>query len=168
MSGFKKERESLEIFVKEQIIGPGAFNKRYFFIEKWESSEFKDLEIKTTAVKAIDNKSEVLTEVPAYQYSSAILFPETRTKLPKEATAKLLIISNEEDFDDSELEDINTGADDDSIKDDLGESLVSKQQNYPNSLGLSFVVSENTNLQKDLAITISFRKYLNIKKKLLS
>jgi hypothetical protein len=36
MSGFKKKRESLELFVKEQIIGPGAFNKRYFFIEKLE------------------------------------------------------------------------------------------------------------------------------------
>lgn len=165
MSGFKKKRESLELFIKEQIIGPGAFNKRYFFIEKLEANEFKGLDIKTTSVRAFDNKSEVLTEVPAYQYSSAILFPET--KLPKGAAIKLSSISTDDrDFDDNdEQEDVNTGADDDNIKDDSGESLVSKQQNYPNSLGLSFVVGKNTNLQKDLALTISFRKYFNINKK---
>jgi hypothetical protein len=43
--------------------------------------------------------------------------------------------------------------------------LVSKQQNYPNSLGLSFVVSRNTDLQKDIVLRVSFRKYVNISKK---
>jgi hypothetical protein len=166
MSGFKKKRESLELFVKEQIIGPGAFNKRYFFIEKMQDNEFKGLDIKTTLVRAFDNKSEVLTEVPAYQYSSAILFPETRTKLPKGATGNSSSISaDDEDVDENETEDVNTGADDDNIKDDSGESLVSKQQNYPNSLGLSFVVSKDTNLQKDIMLGVSFRKYVNISKK---
>jgi hypothetical protein len=165
MSGFKKKRESLELFVKEQIIGPGAFNKRYFFIEKFEANEFFDLDIKSTSVRAFDNKSEVLTEVPAYQYSSAILFPETRTKLPKGETVKLASIStDDEDIDDNETEEVNKGADDDNIKDDSGESLVSKQQNYPNSLGLSFVVNKDTDLQKDLTVSISFRKYFNINK----
>lgn len=166
MSGFKLKRESLELFVKEQIIGPGALNKRYFFIEKFESNEFKDVDIKTTSVWAFDNKSEVLTEVPAYQYSSAILFPETRTKLPKGAVVKSSSIStDDEDVDDNETEEVNTGADDDNIKDDSGESLVSKQQNYPNSLGLSFVVSRDTDLQKDIMLGVSFRKYININKK---
>lgn len=166
MSDFKKKRESLELFVKEQIIGPGAFNKRYFFIEKLEANEFKGLDIKTNSVRAFDNKSEVLTEVPAYQYSSAILFPETRTKLPKSTTVKSPSISTDvEEVDDNETEEANTGADDDNIKDDSGESLVSKQQNYPNSLGLSFVVSKDTDLQKDIMLGVSFRKYVNISKK---
>lgn len=165
MNGFKKKRESLELFVKEQIIGPGAFNKRYFFIEKLDANEFNGLDIKNTSVRAFDNKSEVLTEVPAYQYSSAILFPETRTKLPKGAAVKSSTISiDDEDIDDNETEDVNTGADDDNIKDDSAESLVSKQQNYPNSLGLSFVVSKNTDLQKDLVLKVFFRKYKNINK----
>jgi hypothetical protein len=46
-----------------------------------------------------------------------------------------------------------------------GESLVSKQQNYPNSLGLSFVVSRDADLQKDIVLRVSFRKYVNITKK---
>jgi hypothetical protein len=166
MSVFKNKRESLELFVREQIIGPGAFNKRYFFIEKFDDNEFKGLDIKSTSVRAFDNKSEVLTEVPAYQYSSAILFPETRTKLLKGTTVKSSSIStDDEDVDDNETEEVNTGADDDNIKDDSGESLVSKQQNYPNSLGLSFVVSRDTDLQKDIMLGVSFRKYVNISKK---
>lgn len=165
MSGFKKKRESLELFVKEQIIGPGAFNKRYFFVEKLEANEFNGLDIKATPVRAFDNKSEILTEVPAYQYSSAILFPETRiNKEPNQNIAKPNTSSNGEEEEETEGE-YNPGADDENFKDDSGESLVSKQQNYPNSLGLSFVVSKNTNLQKDLALTISFRKYFNINKK---
>jgi hypothetical protein len=166
MSNFKHKRESLELFLKEQIIGPGAFNKRYFFIEKFEANEFKDLDIKATSVRAFDNKSEVLTEVPAYQYSSAILFPETKTKIQKkQATYSPSISIDNQDLDDIEKEEINTGADDDNIKDDSGESLVSKQQNYPNSLGLSFVVNKDTNLQRDLMLGVSFRKYAKVSKK---
>jgi hypothetical protein len=168
MSGFKKKRESLELFVKEQIIGPGAFNKRYFFIEKLEANEYKGLDIKAISVRAFDNKSEVLTEVPAYQYSSAILFPETRTKLPKGTVAKPTSIpTSDENADDNDKDEAKgeiTGADDDDIKDDSAESLVSKQQNYPNSLGLSFVVSRDTDLQKDILVSVSFRKYFNVKK----
>jgi hypothetical protein len=166
MSDFKKKRDSLELFLKEQIIGPGAFNKRYFFIVKFEANEFKGIDIKETSVRAFDNKSEVLTEVPAYQYSSAILFPETRTKLPKGSVVKSPSTSIEdEDVDDNETEEVNIGADDDNIKDDSGESLVSKQQNYPNTLGLSFVVDKETNLQTDLMLGVSFRKYVKISKK---
>lgn len=167
MSDFKKKRESLELFVKEQIIGPGAFNKRYFFVEKLEENEFNGLDIKATLVRAFDNKSEVLTEVPAYQYSSAILFPETRKKLLKNEALKSPSIPTKDDEDvyDNKKVEFNPGADDDNFKDDVGESLVSKQQNYPNSLGLSFVVSKNADLQKDLIVRVSFRKYVNISKK---
>jgi hypothetical protein len=74
-------------------------------LKNWRTNEFKGLEIKTTSVRAFDNKSEVLTEVPAYQYSSAILFPETRTKLPKEMTAlksPSIPTNDDEDADDNE------------------------------------------------------------------
>ena len=32
MNKFKEKRDSLENYVKEQIIGPGAYNKKYFFL----------------------------------------------------------------------------------------------------------------------------------------
>lgn len=162
MSGYKKKRDSLELFVREQIIGPGAFNKKYFFLEKFDNSEFNDLDIKDIEVKALNNKSEIITEAPAYQYSSAILFPETRTKLHNGIVDKTSNISDNEDI--QYLEENNAGADDENIKDETRESLVSKQQNYPNSFGLSFVVNSKTDLQNDLNVGISFRKYKNIPK----
>lgn len=165
MSSYKKKRESLELFVKEQIIGPGAFNKRYFFLGKMAENEFNEIDIKSFDVRALDNKSEILTEAPAYQYSSAILFPETRTKLVIGSSINSSIISEKEVVELSEIEESNTSADDENIKDDSRESLASKQQNYPNSFGLSFVVNSKTNLQNDLNLGISFRKYKNISKK---
>ncbi len=165
MNDFRKKRNSLELFVREQIIGPGAFNNRFFFIEKWDTSEFNGIDFKVKNVKAIDNKSEILTEVPAYQYSSAILFPETRVS--KEIETQIKEKSSESDIDVENLdtEDIEKGGDDDRNIDNTEENLVSKQQNYPNSFGLSFVVGKETNMQDDLNVSVSFRKYYNINKK---
>ena len=75
MNKFIEKRDSLELYVKEQIIGPGAYNKKYFFLEDWGKSEFSGVDL--TGVSAYENFSEIIPEVPAYQYSSAILFPVT-------------------------------------------------------------------------------------------
>jgi hypothetical protein len=163
MNNFRKKRDSLELFVREQIIGPGAFNKRYFLIEKWDTGDFNGMDFKVVPVRAIDNKSEVLTEVPAYQYSSAILFPETRLPKGSKPTEKL----DEKDVDEGnpDTEDVEKGADDEQIRDNPDESLVSKQQNYPNSMGLSFVVRKGTDMQNELMVSTSFRRYHKIPKK---
>ena len=162
MSNFKDKRTSLEQFVKEQIIGPGAYNKRFFFLENWGTSEFSGKILKEES--AINNISEVISEVPAYQYSSAILFPETRENPEVDNVVDNDSVNKNitEDVSDNQIS--NTSADDDNIKEDTSESVVSKQQNYPNLLGLTFVVDEKNDLQKDLSISLSFRKYVNIKK----
>lgn len=161
MTKFKNKRESLELFVKEQLIGPGALNKRYFFLSKWEKNEFFGTDLKSKDIKAINNKSEIITEVPAYQYSSAILFPETTIiKDVKDSS-----IPKEDDGQIPDLEDSEHGADDENIVGNTSESLISKQQNYPNSVGLSFVIDKYSDLQEDLIIKTSFRKYINLNKK---
>ena len=38
MNKFIEKRESLESYVKEQLIGPGAYNKKYFFLKEWDQS----------------------------------------------------------------------------------------------------------------------------------
>ena len=40
MNKFIEKRDSLENYVKEQIIGPGSYNKKYFFLKDWENSEY--------------------------------------------------------------------------------------------------------------------------------
>ncbi|MES2573342.1 MAG: helicase-related protein [Bacteroidota bacterium] len=162
MDEFRKKRDSLQAFVKEQIIGPGAYNKRFFFIENWKDSEFFGKSIKNEC--SILNTSEIIPEVPAYQYSSAILFPETILLSEKKTTHSDFEEDNQDDIIEIE-EGNNESADDENLIEDTNESLISKQQNYPNQLGLSFVIGDKVNILTDLSISLSFRKYKQYSKK---
>ena len=161
MSEFRKKRDSLETFLREQIIGPGAFNKKYFLTEKWDENVFKGKDLKSEDNRGLDDLSEVITEVPAYQYSSAILFPETRVKNADIDKDKNDDTKFPQDPDD-EIE--NSGIDDEDIK-EASEGLVSKLQNYPNTIGLSFVIQRETDLLKELNVAFKFRKYSKLKTK---
>lgn len=155
---FKAKRESLEIFVKEQIIGPGAHNKKFHFkveIENYEES------IKNKI--ALDDLFEVIPEVPAYQYGSAVLFPQTR---PSTANNQTVTEDDQiENLDDIIENEENSSFDDDNSKQDVSDNLVSKQQNYPSQFGLTFVVDKKFNRERDLAISFKFRKYSRVKNK---
>ena len=61
MSDFLDKRTSLEQFVKEQIIGPGAYNKRFFFLDSWEKSEFAGKKI--SSEKSIIFKSRIFYKI---------------------------------------------------------------------------------------------------------
>jgi hypothetical protein len=152
-----EKREDLQLFVKEQIIGPGAFNKRYFFLTKWLQNEFVGKDINTC--RAIDNISEIISEVPAYQYSSGILFPISQRV--QSASNK-----NPDDVDAQETpdDDIQASgyADDENLDDDKSESVSNRNQNYPNSFGLSFAVRLDSVLKDDLKVQMEYRTYRKV------
>jgi len=156
MNKFIEKRDSLELYVKEQIIGPGAYNKKYFFLEDWDESEFSGVDLAN--VSACEDFSEIIPEVPAYQYSSAILFPVTIQTTSDE------INSNDEEEANDEISS-NTSADDEDIKEDTSSNIVLTQQNYPNRFGLSFVLDKNKDIQNDLNVQISYRKYIRVSAK---
>jgi hypothetical protein len=163
MNKFVEKRNSLENYVTEQIIGPGAYNKKYFFLKGWEKSEYfaKDL----SQVSALQNFDEIIPEVPAYQYSSAILFPLTTQSIEienKKESGETIDKSKE-----NEEESSNTSADDENMSEDTSTNIVLTQQNYPNTFGLSFVFDKNKNINDDLKISLSYRKYKHISKKTL-
>ncbi|GGH18113.1 hypothetical protein FAZ19_11930 [Sphingobacterium alkalisoli] len=139
------KREGLENLVREQLIGPGAYKFKYHF----------------QADLSTDNKDfEVIPEVPAYQYSTAILFPETESE--NEDSLK------DVDGQEGDLDEVNrqdTSANNDEIGSDVSETLSSKQQNYPTDFGLSFVVNEDANVNNELDIVLSFRRYNRFTKK---
>ena len=157
---FKEKRASLENYIKEQIIGPGAYHNKYFLTnnDSWEKSEFNNKNI--TDCKAIDNMSELIPEVPAYQYSSGILFPVVKQK-PEESVSKSVNEGKEENENTPE----NNSVDDDNITEATEENVTLKQQNYPNSFGLTFVIDENSDTDKSLEISFKARYYkkLNVK-----
>jgi hypothetical protein len=164
-NNYKVKRASLENFVKEQIIGPGAYHKKYFFTadEIWKKSEFYTKNINTS--KAIDNTSELIPEVPAYQYSSGILFPIVKQAISEDSPKIIEVEENENEFENENNGVKNESADDDNLIDKSDEKVVLKQQNYPNSFGLTFVIGKNNNIQRDIKISFSGRTYNNISKK---
>ena len=135
----RNKREELEDFVKEQLIGPGAYKFKYHF--QFDTKEETKL-----------NEIEIIPEVPAYQYSTAILFPETEEVDESKGEGEEV---EEEDQEGR----IDTSANSDEMKSDNVDSLSSKQQNYPTDFGLSFVVDEKSNVNEDLDVILSFRRY---------
>ena len=163
MNKFIEKRDSLENYVKEQVIGPGAYNKKYFFLKDWDKSEYSGKDL--TQVPAIQNFDEIIPEVPAYQYSSAILFPVTIQSSEIENRKEEQVVKDE--IEDNEEGSSNTSADDENISEDTSSNIVLTQQNYPNTFGLSFVFDKNKNINDDLKISLSYRKYKNVSKKTL-
>lgn len=160
MNKFIDKRESLENYVKEQVIGPGAYNKKYFFLKDWDKSVYADKDL--SQVPAIENFNEIIPEVPAYQYSSAILFPRTIQSSNNEEGNEI-----QGETDETDEVAVNTSADDENISEDTSTNVVLTQQNYPNTFGVSFVFNKSENIQEDLKILLSYRKYKHIRKKVL-
>lgn len=158
---FKLKRESLENFVREQIVGPGAFNKRFFLLSEWQNSEFLGKDLLTCS--AIDNISEILTEVPAYQYSSAILFPISVSGNSSNNVVEDKYLENLDDEEQVSDEQVGNKADDENFQDEHIDSASSKNQNYPNTCGIAFAVDRTTLLSKELTLTITFRTYKKLK-----
>ncbi|MCG1037713.1 helicase-related protein [Polaribacter sargassicola] len=159
MNKFIEKRDSLESYVKEQVIGPGAYNKKYFFLKDWKKSIYSDKDL--SEIPALENFDEVIPEVPAYQYSSAILFPLTT----QSNEGKNIKQEENEEEEQNEETSVNTSADDDDIIEDTSSNVVLTQQNYPTTFGISFVFDNNKNINQDLKVSLSYRKYQRISKK---
>lgn len=160
---YQEKRASLENYVTEQIIGPGAYHNRYFLLkdELWNNHEFNQKNI--VECKAIYNVSELITEVPAYQYSSGILFPTVKQKIEDNVAEEVENDVEENDVEENENAEDNKGVDDDEIKESKEENVTLKQQNYPSSFGLTFVVDKQINIQEDIKVTFNARYYKKLK-----
>ena len=159
-STFLEKRSSLQSFVREQLIGPGAFNRKYFLLSKWHGHEYEGKRISNCY--AIDNCSEIISEVPAYQYSSAILFPTVNLQEASTEQEQEPIKASIEEPDPDNI------AGDDEYSQDKSESVSSKNQNYPNTLGLSIAVGHNCRVSSEVSINVSFRTYEHLPQKELS
>ena len=165
MSSFKEKRQDLEVFLDEQVQGPGAFNKRFFLLDSWNANEFVGRDL--TTCQAIENVREIIAEVPAYQYSSGILFPITIDPRDDVAQQASQVDSDDEvDIDEEDGheqdQDFQPKADDQFFYDDHTESVSSKNQNYPNTCGLSFAIDAQAHPHADVSVNISLRTYSTV------
>lgn len=143
------KRENLVRFIREQTLGPGISGYRFLSINNplLEGSPL-------TKAIPLHNEKELIDVAPATVYSTGILFPEDKSK-------STVCTPNRQPTNDSESDssDDNTNNE----IDDDNEDVLSPDQMYPNSMGLSCCLSKNVLKEKKISIKVYARTYRPIK-----
>lgn len=147
------KRDSLEKFIREQMLGPGACLDHYS-IKKEDTTEG-------------DSVEEVLNTTPGSVYSTGVLFPQRKlaesTDVQESDNQSETVFDSTWDSDDDNLgegfeEIMNRSQSDD-------EDLFSLSQRFPTTIGLSFCIEKETPISaEDLTICISGRYYRKVLK----
>ncbi len=149
----KEKRDSLEKFLKEQLIGPGGSGFRFIDLQDIDllKHELNDLDPLTYT-------EELLDIVPAGIYSTGILFPLDGTKEQRDES---LADPFEKEFveDEEDLRDNRKESDGDSIEED---DQIQIDQMYPNSMGLTTCFSNKIFESDNIKIIVSGRYYIRI------
>lgn len=155
MSDIKIKRASLEAYLREQVIGPGAGRNRVVRTNKDTNFPFLNQ-------KFSYNSEEALTVVPSIYYSSGILFPNKGKKNHPNDTTNNGFDETEdntigetiEDTDDNNnLEERNLSDDDDGVQMD---------QMFPKTMGLTFCMKADNLKKEGFEIELSGRHYKRI------
>lgn len=161
MSDIKTKRDSLEVYLREQVIGPGAGRNRV--VRTNIDNEFSFLN-----QNYLNNNTEALTVVPGIYYSSGILFPSKG----KEVSSENIInspIKNNGSF-------VNqTNENGESLIDEIDENNVLEERNlseddegvqmdqiYPKTMGLTFCMKADDLKTEGFKISLSGRHYKRV------
>jgi hypothetical protein len=139
------KRENLVRFIREQTLGPGISGYRFLSLDNplLESSSL-------TKAIPLHNEKELIDVAPATVYSTGILFPEDKSK-------GTICTPNRKATNDGESDpsDDNTNNE----IDEDNEDVLSPDQMYPNSMGLSCCLSKDVLTEKKLYIKVYARTY---------
>ena len=152
MSDIKTKRDSLESYLREQIIGPGAGRNRIVRTNK--NQEFSAL-IKPI----IENTEEALVVVPGVYYSSGILFPNKSQNNKTYSNSTESIESDELDKVNSDIDELdeNNTFEERNLSDT--DEVIQMDQMFPKTMGLTFCMKAD-NLEKEgFEIELSARHY---------
>jgi hypothetical protein len=155
MSNIKTKRASLEAYLREQVIGPGAGRNRV--VRTNNETEFTFLD-----QNYFDNSVEALTVVPGIFYSSGILFPNKGKEKAEENTPEEIIDNALEDTDDiNKVEDAN---DNNTLEErNISEvDEVQMDQMYPKTMGLTFCIQADDLKNEGFEIVLSGRHYKRV------
>lgn len=155
MSDIKIKRASLEAYLREQVIGPGAGRNRIVRTNK--DSDFIFL-----SQDYSENTEEALTVVPGIFYSSGILFPNKGKEKADENTPEKNIDNARDSVDDiikpEEAEDNNTLEE----RNILEVDEVQMDQMYPKTMGLTFCMGADNLKNEGFEIVLSGRHYKRV------
>jgi hypothetical protein len=153
MSKILDKRNSLELFIREQTLGPGINGYRYVDLED-EALLSKNL-LKEDSIKY---SSEILDIVPAAIYSTGILFPEDKSGTCKEGIS----------LDNNEQTDKKDEADEQDYQNNSSEDIEASEsielnQMFPRTMGLTCCFDETLLSKKTIEFKVSFRYYQKLK-----
>lgn len=155
MSDIKMKRYSLESYLREQIIGPGAGRNRIVRTNK--KQEFSAL-----MKPYIENTEEALVVVPGVYYSSGILFPNKGQNYTIDLKSTE---SDEKDFFDYSKTDIEEIDDNNNVEErnllDTDEAIQMDQM-FPKSMGLTFCMKTDDLEKEGFEIELSARHYKRV------
>lgn len=153
MSKTLDKRNSLELFLREQLIGPGINGYRYVDLEDAVTTGKRLL-----SESAIHYTNEILDIVPAAIYSTGILFPRDNSNTGSDGIA----LDNNEQFeknDEADEEDFQNSSEDDveAIE------TVELNQMFPKTMGLTFCVDETALTDGGVEFNVNARYYKKLK-----
>lgn len=153
MNKVLQKRSSLEIFIREQTLGPGISGYKYVDLE---NTVLVKKDLKTEPF--INYSSEILDIVPAAIYSTGILFPKDNSGTCKDGA----VLDNNEPVDKKEgIEENNSQ--DSSLESGDVENGVELNQMFPKTMGLTCCLSEQCLERGEIEFTVSFRYYRKLK-----
>ncbi len=153
MSKIIDKRNSLERFIREQVLGPGVNGYRFVDLEN-ESITYRNL----LNEDSIKYDYEIINSMPASVYSSGILFPKDNSQ---SAETGIVLENNETyyDFESNEKDSQNSSGDD--IDTD---NTININQMFPSSMGMTFCLNESFLEKGTLQFEISARIYQKLKR----
>jgi hypothetical protein len=155
MANIKIKRDSLESYLREQIIGPGAGRNRIIKIND-------DCNYSFVKSKFLDNTEEVLSVVPGIYYSSGILFPSVRRNQALEIKNNEIL----EEVTSEEVVDLPDELDDNNILEErsiFNDEELQMDQMYPKNIGMTFCMYESDLKNDGFELTLSARHYNKVK-----
>ena len=146
----RDKRDSLELFLREQLIGPGGCGNNFGILPSQEGED--------------ENICEVINTTPGSIYSSAILFPRRNDKIEQEEQEASE--SDEDNIGDEDSSDEDSDVFGDETR-DLGnheedEDINSISRRFPDRIAISCCVNDVRTLCSNTRLTISGRYYKKI------
>ena len=152
----QQKRDSLEQFIREQMIGPNGCRGRFSYDATGEEEPFD---------------GEIINTTPGSIYSTAILFPrkdetatsdsfETESNDSTEDGVEISTTGEEEDDEMSRTDSNEQSGDQGSDADD--EDVYSLSRRFPNTVGISCCLAPTTNLNNSVKISFSGRYYTKV------
>lgn len=153
MNKVLQKRNSLEIFIREQTLGPGINGYKYVDLED-DALVGKNLHIEPSTNYA----TEILDIAPAAIYSTGILFPEDDSETCEQGA----ILDNNEQTETEDGVDEKDSQDNSMESEDVS-SGVELDQMYPKTMGLTFCLEEKSLEKGNLEFDVSFRYYKRLR-----